>query len=329
MTTRAKVALAVLAAVLLTLGGLLAVGRRPTTHPVKAAELGVARSSSQLAALLDTPGPITLETVASADWEVPLSGLLNLDHPKARAAGLEDRAEAIQIYFHALRHPSRGLFIVDTGVEQAFVDDPEHALLSGLVARAMNADKLRVRQSLGGWLAQRGEPLAGVLFTHLHLDHLTGMRDVPAGTPLFAGPGETAERSWQGYFTQPVLDRALGGQEPIAELQFSPDPDGVLAGVLDLFGDGSVFALATPGHTSGSTAYLVRTTTGPVLLAGDACHTAWGWENGVEPGTFSHDRAASAQSLAMLKRFVEQHPRIEVRLGHQPLPRAELASARR
>ncbi|MBK8942168.1 MAG: MBL fold metallo-hydrolase [Polyangiaceae bacterium] len=317
MTKRTKLILVAVAAVVLVAGGLVGVGCRPTTHPVKPADLGTARSSKEMIALLDEPGPVTLETLASADWEVPLSGLLNLDHPKAKLAGLVDRPEPIEIYFHAIEHPTRGLFIVDTGVERAFSDDRENAILSGVVADVMNVEALVVRQHLGGWLGAQRQPLAGVLMTHLHADHVTGMRDVPRGTPIYAGPGETSDRHWQNLFVQPVLDRAFAGHEPISEWRFSPDPDGVFAGVLDVFGDGSVFALSTPGHTSGSTSYLVRTTTGPVLLVGDACHTAWGWENGVEPGSFSHDRPGSAQTLAALKQLVSDHPTIQVRLGHQ------------
>ena len=112
------------------------------------------------------------------------------------------------------------------------------------------------------------------------------------------------------------------------------EPNGVFAGVLDIFNDRSVWALRVPGHTPGCTAYLVRTPDGPVLLVGDACHTAWGWENGVEPGSFSHDKPASAKSLAMLQALVERHPEIDVRLGHQPFTKpagrkALVAKARR
>jgi hypothetical protein len=105
MTKRTKLILVAVAAVVLVAGGLVGVGCRPTTHPVKPADLGTARSSKEMIALLDEPGPVTLETLASADWEVPLSGLLNLDHPKAKLAGLVDRPEPIQIYFHANRAP--------------------------------------------------------------------------------------------------------------------------------------------------------------------------------------------------------------------------------
>jgi glyoxylase-like metal-dependent hydrolase (beta-lactamase superfamily II) len=92
--------------------------------------------------------------------------------------------------------------------------------------------------------------------------------------------------------------------------------------VLDVFGDGSFWAISAPGHTPGSIAFLARTPHGPVLLTGDVCHTAWGWQHGVEPGTFSDDLAGSADSLARLERFVRRHPSIEVRLGHQQLPRS-------
>ena len=88
--------------------------------------------------------------------------------------------------------------------------------------------------------------------------------------------------------------------------------------MLDVFGDGSVWALHVPGHTPGSTAYLARTPKGPVLMVGDACHTSWGWDHGVEPGDFSKDQPLSTESLASLEALVKRHPSIDVRLGHQP-----------
>jgi glyoxylase-like metal-dependent hydrolase (beta-lactamase superfamily II) len=78
-----------------------------------------------------------------------------------------------------------------------------------------------------------------------------------------------------------------------------------------------VWALWVPGHTPGSTAYLVRTTKGPVLLVGDASHTRWGWEHDVEPGTFTADGPKSVESFKKLKAFAVAHPNVEVRFGHQ------------
>jgi glyoxylase-like metal-dependent hydrolase (beta-lactamase superfamily II) len=75
-----------------------------------------------------------------------------------------------------------------------------------------------------------------------------------------------------------------------------------------------------PGHTPGSTAYVVRTPNGPVLLTGDVCHTVWGWRNDVPPGKFTSDRAANVDSLARLKKLAAEHPNMRVQLGHQRFP---------
>jgi glyoxylase-like metal-dependent hydrolase (beta-lactamase superfamily II) len=298
-------------------GAVLSQGCVVSGHPAAPSQWGQPSSSRQLEATLATPGPIEVESVASATWQVPLEGLLNLDHPKAQAAGLESSEQPITIYFHALRHPTRGLFIVDTGVEHAFKSDPDRALVRGFMAKAAKVDTLKVKVDLKSWLEQQPEPLAGVLLTHMHLDHILGMRDVPPGTPVFTGPGEARSGGFMNVFVRPITDRAFEGKSTIAEWPFKPDPEKRFAGVLDVFGDGSLWALHVPGHTPGSTALLARTPQGPVLMAGDACHTSWGWDHGVEPGTFSKDAEESAASFQTLQNLVKRHPQIDVRLGHQ------------
>jgi glyoxylase-like metal-dependent hydrolase (beta-lactamase superfamily II) len=288
-----------------------------TSHGTRPATVGVPSSSDAMLAVIDEPGPVTVETVDSADWAVPLEGLVNVDHPRARAARLVDRAEPIQVYFHALHHPTRGLFVVDTGVERARRDAPDKAALRGLVVSIMHLDAMQVRMPLGDWLDARKEPLRGVLMTHLHPDHVTGMADVPDGTPVFTGPGEAGHRDYRYVVLQPNTDRALAGKPPLEEWQFQPDPGGRFAGVIDVFGDGTVWALSVPGHSEGSTAYVVRSPEGPVLFTGDVSHTRWGWENDVEPGTLTENHAGNATSLAQLRALVAAHPSISVRLGHQ------------
>ena len=304
--------------VLLLVGVVVLSGCALTSHAVQPSKLGTARSSEELLAVIDTPGPVTLETVVSADWVAARSGLINLSHPRAKEAGLTDGEEPAQLYFHVLQHPTHGLFIVDTGVEVALRDKPQDAAFRGVVASEMHFEKMKILTPLGEWLAARKDtPLQGVFITHMHPDHLTGMADAPKGTPVYTGPGEASASAFIHLFVAPNIDRALAGKAPISEWAFAPDAAGRFEGLNDIFGDGSVWALWVPGHTPGSTAYLVRTPSGPVLLTGDACHTRWGWEHDVEPGTFTSDGPRNALNLARLRKLAAEHPRLDVRFGHQ------------
>ncbi len=288
-----------------------------TTHPVQSSSLGTAKSTADMVASLAEPGMVELETITAADWEVERSGLLNVEHPSAKDAGLSDGDEKIQVYFHALRHPTKGLFIVDTGMELALRDAPEKSAFSGIVRSAMHFEKLQVRVATSEWLAKETK-LAGIFLTHLHLDHISGMRDVPNSTPIYVGLHETDGVRFLHLFVRGSTDAALEGKEALSQWQYRPDASGTFDGVVDIFGDGSVWAIWVPGHTPGSTAYLVRTKTGPVLLAGDACHTRWGWEHQVEPGWFTANATEGAKSFQRLQAFVAAHPQVQVRVGHQP-----------
>jgi len=303
----------------LAMGGVATSNCAATGHPVVTSALGAPTGSAAMEALLDKPGPVEVETVMSTSWVGDRANLVNLENPRAREAGLKDGDEPIEVYFHVLRHPTRGTYLVDTGVERALRDAPERAAISGLVRKMMHMDLMKMEHPLADWLAGSGVKLDGVFLTHLHLDHVSGLPDVPRATPVFAGPGEAHHGSFLNVFTRDTMDRQLAGMPPLSEWRFEADPQGAFEGVVDVFGDGSVFALFGPGHTPGSTAYLVRSTRGPVLLVGDTGSTAWGWEHDVDPGKFTADHSGNAISLARLRALVARHPTIDVRLGHQRL----------
>jgi N-acyl homoserine lactone hydrolase len=306
-----------LVSLLPSLIGLLGLACAASHHSTQPADLGESSRSQKLLAVIEEPGPIQFETIKAADWAVVRSGLINLDHPKAKAAGLEDGDEKIGVYFHVLRHPDFGLFIVDSGVESGFRDPDGNDRVSSLVEMAMNTEALVIHTTTSEWLAQQSEPLAGVFLTHLHLDHVMGLPDVPVGTPVYVGPGEPTASNFLYLFSRGTIDRMLESADALRVWPFEADPDRRFEAIVDVFGDGSLWAIHVPGHTPGSTAFLVRTPSGSKLLVGDASHTRWGWENGVEPGTFSLDRPRSVESLAGLRELAREFPQLDVHVGHQ------------
>ena len=249
-----------------------------------------------------------------------LAGCTATPHPQ-QIASMGDRDEPIAVYAHVLRHPVHGNFLVDTGVSARIVQSPGDYGLNWLLQKAMKLDQMQLKKPTADIVAGLNGPLAGVFFTHLHIDHITGMPDIAANVPLFVGAGEATASHYMHAATQGATNTLLAGKAALQEWPFVPatapvGPDAFDA-VLDIFGDSSVFAIHTPGHTAGSTAYLVRSTQGPVLLVGDTSHTQWGWDHGVEPGKFTRDQARNRESLRKLKALVARHPGMQVRLGHQ------------
>ena len=91
----------------------------------------------------------------------------------------------------------------------------------------------------------------------------------------------------------------------------------------DVFRDGSVVMLATPGHTPGHRSLLVRLKdSGPVLLSGDAVHFAENWAKRGVPG-FNTSRAETLASMDRLAAIARQlNARLVIQ--HEPADIAKL-----
>ncbi len=281
--------------------------------------------SQVLERLAEQPGPVRLTKHVAADWAIDRSGLINLDHP--RAAQLDEGPEPIQIYVYVLEHPERGTFLIDSGVARSVARHGEDMPLAWPISALMPHETLHVRLDTATLLQRSSQPIAGVFLTHLHLDHVLGLQDVPKEVPLYVGPGEADDSRLQHLANRPTTNRSLQGFGPLREWSVEPPGESGLA-VIDVFGDQSVFGLHIPGHTDGMMAFLVRTEQGGQLIAGDGCHTEFGWTHDVEPGSFNTDGEQAARSLAHLRAFAARHPEVKVHLGHQELHEASEGAAR-
>jgi len=78
-----------------------------------------------------------------------------------------------------------------------------------------------------------------------------------------------------------------------------------VGGDKDVFGDGSVMMLATPGHTPGHHVLLVKLPkTGPVLLSGDLYHSQPNFDQDEVPA-FNEDRADTLASFDRFKKLAK------------------------
>ena len=131
-----------------------------------------------------------------------------------------------------------------------------------------------------------------VAISHYHGDHTGQLSQLPQST-LLIGRGD-----WDAL-NDPKLS-AIANPASFAHWISGGGKVEPLASDRDVFGDGTVIVLNTPGHTPGHHSLLVKLREmGTVLITGDVAHFRENLEGNGVP-TFNIDRAAS---LASLDRF--------------------------
>ena len=131
--------------------------------------------------------------------------------------------------------------------------------------------------------------------SHYHADH-TGQIDSFPKTTLLIGAREweaiTSPKPAQGVNFKP-FEGWIKGENKV-------EPQAIDK---DVFGDGSVIMLRTPGHTPGHSSLLVKLAQiGPVIITGDAVHFRENYDTGGVPA-FNFDRAQTVASIERLRKI--------------------------
>ena len=215
-------------------------------------------------------------------------------------------------------HPAAGPVLVDTGFHASVATSPKDNL-GALAARLYD---LRMESAIPAQLEALGidaHEVRTVVMTHLHLDHASGVVAFPHATFVVSA------REWEAAAT----GRALHGYRP---RQFdhafdwrTVDYEGADVGSfasfgrsVDLFGDGSVRLVSTPGHSPGHQSLVLRLGGArELLLCGDAAARRRAIDEGELPALVA-DEHRYRRSLAEIRRYVEQTPDAVVVCGHDP-----------
>jgi glyoxylase-like metal-dependent hydrolase (beta-lactamase superfamily II) len=131
--------------------------------------------------------------------------------------------------------------------------------------------------------------------SHYHADHTGQIDSFPKATLLIGA------KEWE----------AITSHKPAEGVNFKPF-DGWIKGEnkvepqaldKDVFADGSVIMLRTPGHTPGHSSLLVKLgQMGPVIITGDAVHFRENYDIDGVPA-FNFDRAQTVASIERLKKI--------------------------
>ena len=153
------------------------------------------------------------------------------------------------------------------------------------------------------------EQVKFVGISHFHADH-TGQLASLSNATLLIG-----EREWAAITApKPMAGANVAGFASWISGASKVEPQ---AADKDVFGDGTVMVLRTPGHTPGHQALLVRLKEkGAVILSGDLAHFHENYQNNGVP-SFNYDRAETLASLDRIKQ-IERNLKATVIIQHDP-----------
>jgi N-acyl homoserine lactone hydrolase len=227
-----------------------------------------------------------------------------------------------------VEHPGVGPMIIDTGFHPSVATDPKQNL--GSVYGRLYSIQMEPEQAIAAQLRrQKGIEPADVrvaIMTHLHMDHASAISEFTSATYVL-GQGE-----WRAFHS----DRfALNGYvrhhvQHAVEYKEVPydspviDSYGTFGRSFDLFGDGSVRLVYTPGHTHGHQSVILRLKDREALVTGDAIYFLRTLED-ERRGWAMADEHRWRRSIGEIRLYRRENPDALIIPGHDPDAWAQLS----
>jgi len=286
-------------------------------------------AAAPLPAELPLPGgrpraTVKLHPILAAEFRTPPAWLHREEGRggmlKAFGVGVnDDDFVDAPIGWFLIEHPRAGRILVDTGLHPSMAVDPD-ANFGRIGKRAFRGLSVDAAQTAPAQLRARGvEPreIAVVVMTHLHIDHASAASEFPGATFVVSDREWAAATSTgsvlHGYATA-QLDHALDWRTVEFDTN-EADSFATFGRALDLFGDGSVRCVHTPGHTHGHMSVVTRLRDREALLAGDAIYTMRTLRESRLPSR-CEDWHQFRRSLREIQAYARQTPSALIVPGH-------------
>ena len=194
-----------------------------------------------------------------------------------------------------IKHGSERL-LWDTGVPETALNDPKGwSTLPKLIVYHLD-------KSLTDQLAEinlKAGDIGRVAISHTHGDHIGNMALFPNSTVLM----QRTEYSWIHSPNGPN-DNVNQLMALARNLLGTPKNLQLVDGDTDVFGDGSVTLIFTPGHTPGHQSLLVHLkNSGFIMLSGDVVHLAENFEENIVP-SLNNSKAESIASMQRVRQLL-------------------------
>ena len=238
--------------------------------------------------------------------------------------------DTVEVPYQAflVEHPSAGRILIDTGFHPSVAVDPKENL--GRVGARVFAPEMEASDAIPAQLRARGiEPaeIKTILMTHLHGDHASGISEFPGAMFLISqqewDEASTVSRPWMHGYVRRHFDHAFD----FRTVDFGGpgiDSFATFGRGVDVFGDGSVRLVFTPGHTLGHMSVILRLKEREALVAGDAIYTRRTLDTGHKP-YLMEDEHLFERSVREIQIYARETPDALIIPGHDMAAWRELS----
>jgi N-acyl homoserine lactone hydrolase len=205
-----------------------------------------------------------------------------------------------------LMHHTQGWLLWDTGVSDTIAALPNGAAPTD--PRAIHWYRPKTLAAELNAVGVNPSDIKYLAISHTHPDHVGNVEMFPQAMLLV----QKAEYEWPN---------------PLGVGRFKPEhPVKKLEGDHDVFGDGSVTILSTPGHTPGHQSLLVKLPeTGAIVLSGDAVHFKSNWDNRRVP-SINTDKESTTTSMERIAGVMAKE-KAQLWINHEKAQRDTLKMA--
>jgi glyoxylase-like metal-dependent hydrolase (beta-lactamase superfamily II) len=225
-------------------------------------------------------------------------------HSPGAGLGMPQARVTVPVPFYVIEHPD-GVTLFDCGLH-ASVGDAEDPYRQALQSQDLDIT-FGPEETVAGHLERLDiDPgrVKYVVVSHLHFDHAGGLHQVPNATLV------VQKREWEAGADRETASRYFLARR-FFDLGHELKP---VDGEHDLFGDGAVVCLPSPGHTPGHQSVRVKSAAGDHILVSDACYHG----GVVETRQFPEYSDHAAMNASLDRLLALRDPGTVMVFGHDP-----------
>lgn len=225
----------------------------------------------------------------------------------------KDKQLILPVSAYLIEHP-RGNVLIDTGWDTKYAAERPKQLF-GMIDK-ISAPIIKTGEGIDSKLSALGlsdRDIDHVFISHMDFDHTSGLRLVRDAKDI-----RTSAEEWRAC-NKPSL-RYVDTWTGICEVKpfsYSQSGIGPVGRSYDVFGDGAVLLVHTPGHSHGLFSVMLRGAEGYVVLGNDAAYMPESFSEHAIPG-FTIDNGLAAKALDWLIGCREDSACLGVFVNHDP-----------